>query len=123
MEPPTLEELVKKVGISQDQLDERCSDEHLKQISLFLDCNWRVISPHLGLRVRDINDIESEKKTEPERRLAALQKWKTVCGFKATLKILVEGLLSVQYAEDAERVCGLLPSQAGMACVAIMFHS
>ena len=111
MEPPTLEEVVKKVGISQDQLDQTCSDEHLKSISLFLD--WRNVAPHLGLSRIDIKDTESENRTESERRLEVLQKWKTKYGFKATLKSLVMVLLTVGNAHDAEEVCRLLQLQAG----------
>ena len=72
--PPTLEELVREVGISVDLLDQRCSDEHLKSISLFLD--WRNVAPHLGLSERDIEDIISEERKESDRRLKALRKWK-----------------------------------------------
>ena len=109
MEPPTLEELVKKAGISVDLLDQPCSDEHLKSISLFL--HWRNVTPHLGLSEVDIEDIKSGEGTEPERRLKALLKWKTKYSFKATLKILVEVLLMVGNADNAGRVCYLLKSQ------------
>ena len=115
MEPPTLEELVKKVGISLHLLDQKCSDDHLRSISLFLD--WRSVAPHLGLSERDIEAIEFDKKTEDERRLAVLQKWKRKYGYKATLKRLVAVLLAVGNADDAEQVCCLLPTPAGIfAC-------
>ena len=110
--PPTLEELVKKVRISLDLLDQKCSDEHLKSISLFLD--WRSVAPHLGLSERDIEDIEFEKKKESERRLKTLQMWKMKYGYKATLKKLAEVLLKVENADDAERVCCLLQTPAGI---------
>ena len=114
MEPPTLEGLVKELRISVDPLDQRCSDEHLKSISLFLD--WRSVAPHLGLSERDIADIEAENRTESERRLKVLQQWKRVFGYVATFKNLVLTLLKVRNADDAERVCRLLqtPADAGM---------
>ena len=111
MEPPTLEELVKKVRISVDLLDQPCSDEHLKSISLFLD--WRNIAPHLGLSEIDIEDIISEERKESDRRRKALLKWKTKYSYKATLKSLVEALMRVGNADNAEKVCRLLKSQAG----------
>ena len=111
MEPPSLVELVKEVRISVALLDQRCSDDHANKISLFLD--WRRVAPHLGLNERDIEDIEYAKRTEPERRLATLQKWKTKYSYKATLKILVEVLLTVGNAENAESICRLLKSEAG----------
>ena len=108
--PPTLEELVKEVDISVDLLDQRCSDEHINGISLFLD--WRNVAPHLGLSERDIEDIKSDERTEPERRRKALLKWKTKYGYRATLKSLVVVLLTVGNADNAEDVCRLLKSQA-----------
>ena len=110
--PPTLEELVKKVRISLDLLDQKCSDEHLKSISLFLD--WRSVAPHLGLSERNIEDIEADKKKESERRFKTLQTWRKKYGYKATLKKLAEALLSVENADDAERVCCLLQTPAGI---------
>ena len=108
--PPTLEELVREVGISVDLLDQRCSDEHLKSISLFLD--WRNVAPHLGLSERDIEDIISEERKESDRRLKALRKWKKKYSYKATLKSLVMVLLKIESGDDAEKVCRSLKSQA-----------
>ena len=112
--PPTLEELVKKVRISPKLLEQKCTDDHLKSISLFL--GWRRVAPHLGLSKMDIEAIEFEKRTEGERRLEVLQKWKMKYGFKATFNSLICALLAIENAEDAERVCALLhtPADAGM---------
>ena len=109
MEPPTLDDIVKKIGIHPTFLDRSCSDDHLTRISLFLD--WRRVAPHLRLKRPDIDEIES-KKTEPEKRLETLQKWKMKYGSNATFKVLVEVLLRVECADHAERVCQLLQPQA-----------
>ena len=109
MEPPTLDDIIKRIGIPPTFLDQRCSDEHLNSISLFLD--WSRVAPHLGLKKTDIQDIES-KKTEPEKRLETLQKWKMKYGSNATFKVLVLVLLRVECADHAERVCRLLQPQA-----------
>ena len=107
MEPlPTLEGILREVGISEVVLERKCSDEHLKSISLFLD--WRSVAPHLGLSERDIEDIKSENTTESERRLKVLQVWKRKYGYAATLKKLVVALLKVENTLDAEQVCRLL---------------
>ncbi len=109
--PPTLEELAKKLRIYPQLLDQKCSDEHLRSISLFLD--WRKIAPHLGLSKTCIEAIEFEKRTEDERRLEVLQKWKAKYGYKATFKNLAAVLLKIENADDAERVCCLLQTPAG----------
>ena len=113
MEPPTLEGLVKEVRISLHLLDLKCTDEHLVSISLFLD--WRSVALHLGLSERNIEDIEVDKRTESERRLKVLQTWKEQYGYMATFKSLINVLLAVGKADDAERVCRLLQTPAGMA--------
>ena len=110
--PPTLEEIVKEVRISLKLLEQKCTDEHLKNISLFL--GWRSVAPHLGLSEIDIKAIEAENRTEDERRLKVLQKWKKKYGYKATLKSLVMVLLATGNADDAEQVCRLLQISAGM---------
>ena len=112
MEPVTLEELVKEVGISMDKLEQRCTEEHLKSISLFLD--WRGVAPHLGLNEVDIRDIESDAKSDAEKRLKTLQKWKKVFSIKATYLNLVKVLLDNRNSDDAEKVCKLLLSEKGM---------
>ena len=108
MDPPTLAELLKEVGISPDLLDQKCSDVHLFSISSDLD--WRTVAPHLGLDTTAISDIDC-KKTEPEKRVETLQKWKKKFGFRAKIRMLVEKLLESGNADHAEKVCRLLKQQ------------
>ena len=109
MDPPTLAEVLNKVGISQDTLDQECSDAHLVSISQFLD--WRRTAPHLGLDLTEIGDIDC-KRTESEKRVETLQIWKRKFGFKANFRMLVEKLLDTGNADHAEKVCRLLKQQA-----------
>ena len=108
MEPPTLHDLVKHADISPTLLDRECLDDHLTSISLFLD--WRRVAPHLGLDKTDIEEVES-KKTDSEKRLETLQKWKLKYSYLATFKVLVQVFLKVGSAEHALKVCKLLQSQ------------
>ena len=108
MEPPTLDDVVKEAGIPRDALDQKCSDEHLTSISLFLD--WRRVAPHLGLDRIDIDDIES-KRTESEKRLETLSRWKMKYSFKATFINLVQILMKIGCSDDAQKVCQLLKPQ------------
>ena len=108
VEPPTLDDLLKELRMPRSLLDQKCSDEHLNSISLFL--GWRTVAPHLGLSELDIQEIESEK-TEPEKRLKTLQKWRKKFGFRAKFTLLVKTLLNIGNAEDAERVCRVLQPQ------------
>ena len=102
----TLEELVKEVGVAPEALDKRCSDDHLRSISLFLD--WQTVAPHLGLSETDQEGIESDGKKEPVKRLKTLVDWKAKFAFKATYRRLIEVLLTTGRADHAEEVCKLL---------------
>ena len=81
----SLEELVREVGVAPESLDKRCSDDHLRSVSLFLD--WQTVAPHLGLSE---TDLESDGKKVPAKRLKTLVKWKGTFAFKATYKSLIE---------------------------------
>ena len=69
--------------------------------------DWRGIAPHLGLNDTDINQIES-KRTESEKRLETLLMWKKKYGYKAKFKMLIDALLKISNAEQAEKVCQIL---------------
>ena len=83
-------------------LDQKCSNEHLTDISRFLD--WRGVTPYLGLDDIDRRQIES-KTTEHEKGPETLRLWKKKYGFKTKFKILVVALLKIGNAEQAEKVC------------------
>ena len=69
----TFEELIGYVGISADELNKPCSDEHITSISLFLT-NWQTFAHHLGLTETDEENIEEEGKKTRDKRFKTLQK-------------------------------------------------
>ena len=103
----TLEELLEEVGVCPEKLNDSISDDHLREIALFLP-SWCKVASYIGLSEMDINDAEQEGKNEQDQMLKALQRWKGKFGFKATYKKLVEVLLSLAMADVAEKVCNLL---------------
>ena len=103
----TLEELLEEVGVCPEELNESISDDHLREIGIFLT-SWRKVAAYLELSESDLDAIEREEKDEQMKKLKALQKWKGKFGFKATYRKLVEILLSLAMADVAEKVCRLL---------------
>ena len=103
----TLEELLGKVSVLPEKLNDSISHDHLRAIPSFLT-SWRTVVTYLGLSKNDLDDVEQEGKDEQEKRIKALQKWKGKFGFKATYRKLVEVLLSLAMADVAENVCHLL---------------
>ena len=108
----TVDELLKETEICPERLDERTTDSHLREIALFL-ASWQKVATYLELSGNDLDDVEREGKDEQEKRLKALQKWKSKYAFKATYRKLVEVLLSLSMADTAEKVCQLLKSASG----------
>ena len=103
----TLEELLKKVGVSPEKLNEPISDDHLRAIALFLP-SWRNVATYLELSEKDMDDVEQGGKNEQDKRLKSLKKWKGKFAFKATYRKFMEVLLSLTMADVAEKVCCLL---------------
>ena len=103
----TLEKLLKEVGVRPEKLDESISDDYILVIASVLS-SWRKVAAHLGLSEVDLEGIEQENKSDREKKLEALQKWRDRCASKATYKKLIEILLSLAMADVAEKVCHLL---------------
>ena len=103
----TLEELLEEVGVPPKKLNDSISDDHLRQIALFLT-SWRTVATHLDLDENDLDDAEQGGRRVKDKSLKALQIWKGKFGFKATYGKLVEILLSLAMADVAEKICNLL---------------
>ena len=106
----TLEECVREFSISTELLDKRVSDEHLREVSKFLQ--WRKVAPYLKLDDSEVEDVDLDGNSEQEKRYKFLQTWKSTFAFKATNKWLIEALLECGRADHAEEVCKLLASLA-----------
>ena len=67
----TLEELLEEVGVCPEKLNESISDDHLREIALFLT-SWRTVASHLDLSE---NDAEQGGRKVKDKSLKALQIW------------------------------------------------
>ena len=106
----TVDELLKEVGITHMQLEEKCTNEHLHNTALFLK-SWRTLAPHLGLSDSEVEVVERDAHGEEEKRQKFLESWKANFGLKATYRVLVEAFLKIGRADQAEDVCRLLVSE------------
>ena len=98
---------MKEVGVCHKKLCDSISDDHLREIALFLT-SWQTVASHLKLDENDIADAEQGGRIVKDKSLKALQIWRGKFGFKATYSKLVEVLLSLAMADVAEKVCHLL---------------
>ena len=106
----TLDELCMEVGVTLTQLNKTCTDEHIRDIALFLE-SWSHVAPHLGLSDAEVEAAKLNANSEEERRRKILAKWKAKFAFKAKYRVLVEALLKIGRADQAEKVCRVLVPQ------------
>ena len=95
-------------GLNDEVCKEQVSDKHIAEICSSLCGQWRKLPPYLDLTETAVSDLEREFKTEEERRVGLLKKWKGRKGFEASYTSLIGALLEIDCRSDAEGVCKLL---------------
>ncbi len=104
----TLPELLRYLKLSQEALEARCSEEHLRDIARKMG-DWEYHASYLGLSTADIDDLKEEFRRTGVKKERMLFLWKQRAVFKATYRYLVEDVfLKCGNAEMAEFVCKLL---------------
>ncbi|MCG8622141.1 MAG: hypothetical protein MJE68_09130 [Proteobacteria bacterium] len=100
------EKVASGVGLAVVELSKPCDNNIVTSLA---DCfsQWRVIFGSL-LNELDLGDVDRDKPTEEEKRIAALRTWKARNGSEATYKILVDALLNRGERSDAENICKIL---------------
>ena len=106
----TLNELLREVGVTSAQLDETCTNEHLLSIAVFLE-SWKEVAPYLGLSNDDVVATEGNSHSEQEKKQKILRIWSAKFAFKAKYRTLIEGLLKIGRADQAQKLCCLLVPQ------------
>ena len=94
-------------GISQEQLKEQVTSEHIHKISLEMT-KWEDWASALKLTATQVEDIDIENRTMHTKRLTVLRVWKETFGSTATYEKLVDALLKFKMRRMAEFVCSLL---------------
>ena len=105
-----LVELCKRHNLSNEQLDEEVSDEHILKIYSQLE-KWRQVAAHLGLSQADAEAIEGRARPDEElMRLYMLREWKSKKRLDSTVtyKVLLEALIKCSCSKSAIKVCELL---------------
>ena len=103
----SLQDVMDKLHLSQDQLDKEVSEEHLTEASNIID-DHEVLGPRLGLTEQEMTAIDRDAKTHDLKKKAMLKKWKQKNAWRATYRTLTEALLKCSRADRAQDVCELL---------------
>ena len=98
-------DIAARVGLDAQLVYCECEEAGLPFLADFVH-PWRENFYFLLSRV-DMDDVEAENsgRTEQEKRVAALLKWKARCGKEATYSALVSALLQNGNVERAEALC------------------
>ena len=102
----TLDDCIEHFDLAAEVLDAKCSDEHILDVSRFLD--WRGVARYLKLSDSEVGAVDSDGRDEQDKRRKTLQNWKSKFAFKATYRNLIQALLDSGRADHAEEVCKLL---------------
>ena len=99
-------DLATNLGLTADELLKPCDSKIIPSLA---DCfsQQRVIFSSLLSEI-DLGDVDRENRTEEEKRIAALRKWKGRNGDGATYEVLVNALLKQGEKGQAESLCKLL---------------
>ena len=105
MAVPSYTELLATMKIASHLIEQRCSDDHLRELSLTLD-TWEVLATFLLLPDSEIAAIRQERDPVLQKQ-QMLRRWKQRCGPAATYKTLVSALLQIGRTDIAEAVIAL----------------
>jgi hypothetical protein len=94
-----------KVGLSAEELTKPCEDRFFALLANFIH-PWRLVFSSLLGKV-DLDDIdeENQSRSEQDKRVAALRKWKAREGREATYGVLLGAILDCGKVDQAELLC------------------
>ena len=110
------QDVAARIGLDTKELDKPCEESYLPSLAVFVHPHRLVFSRLLS--PVDLDDVENENvgRSEEEKRLGCLRKWKTRHGSDATFKVIVQAVLLIGYVDKAEAICRqLLLRQTGIS--------
>lgn len=101
-------DLIQHVGVSEADLDQKCTREHLATIAKEID-NWVDYAYPLGLSDQDVNGIRADTMLSYGMQVqTTLCRWQKMNGFKATYGQLVKIFLKERNVTVAKSICNLV---------------
>ena len=98
-------EIAGRVGLQPATLDTPVKESAFLSLASFVD-PWRLVFFEL-LAPTDVSDIDAENvgRSEQEKRVACLRKWKSRYGAEATYRVIVQSALKCERVDNAEGIC------------------
>ena len=103
--PSSALEIAGRVGLQPATLDTPVKESAFLSLDSFVD-PWRLVFFEL-LAPTDVSDIDAENvgRSEQEKRVACLRKWKSRYGAEATYRVIVQSALKCGRVDNAEGIC------------------
>ena len=107
----TVQELVSKAGLQEEDLDREVDPSEFYDVSTCL-IQWKPLAWKIGgLNEWDIDAIECDSRNEEDRRMNFLSKLKQKRSMHTTYGLLVTTLVEIGRGDDARRLCEILASK------------
>ena len=113
----TLNDLIARSGVRD--IDKECTGEDILAFGEFCD-PWKEVGLHLGLTEAQLSAINEDNQTVSLKRLAVLQRWKSIFAFRATYRALVKALLKCEKNDAARKVCNIIAQKQGTCSTCII---
>ena len=99
---PTYKSTLKHHKLNEADMKTKCSVEAIEVLAPKL-IDWKLDYLRLGKEI--VESINSDFKTEEERKLKYLQRWSEQYGHNATYEFLAQRILEAGFASIADEVC------------------
>ena len=96
-------EIAGRVGLLPETLDTPVKESAFLSIASFVD-PWRLVFFEM-LTPTDITDVDAENRSEQEKRVACLRKWKSMRGAEATYRVIIQSVVKCGHVDKAEAIC------------------
>lgn len=113
MSSPSILEIAGRVDLPPKTLDTPVEESTFVTLGNFVD-PWRLVFSDL-LAPTDISDVDTENacRSEQEKRVACLRKWRSRKGVKATYRVIIQSVIKCGHVDYAEAICQLLRREQG----------
>ena len=114
--------LALKYAVTDQQLDEMISDDHINDVSLFLP-KWEQVANRLNVDRLQITDIQQAPGIDAvTRNHRVLTAWKNAVYRQATYRKLVEALDKLMEVKSADKVCELIRAYGEYTFTAVLWY-
>jgi hypothetical protein len=100
-------DLTQHCGIEDGCLDEEVNSANYHEISKHLS-KWKLIAPKLRFTDDEVESIDADNPKAEEKRVSFIKSWKQKFAMRATYRVLIQSLLSIERVDDARGVCQIL---------------